>query len=114
MKNQQLGITLVEVMISVLILAVGLLAANMMQMKLIAATAQSRQRSEAILLATTQFENMRDTGTCTPSTTTVTPFQGSATYTMAITCITSTNPSITITWSDSEAVTNNVTMQTNL
>jgi prepilin-type N-terminal cleavage/methylation domain-containing protein len=115
MKNYQQGMSLIEALISILLLSIALIGANMMQLKLLAATQLSRQRAEALSLASNKIELLRDAGVCVASTSNpITPFQGSASYIIKVTCADSASPSIIVTWSDARSTTNNVRLQTSL
>lgn len=109
--TKQGGFSLVEVMISLVILSIGVLAITMMQLKLSGATQQARQRSEAVTLATTRIEQMRSTGNCVAVA--PTSVQGSVGFNLTITC-TSNAPEVTITWNGLRGEPNNVRIRTTI
>ena len=57
--NRQKGITLVEILVTVVILSVGLLALAKIQLIASAGTNSAGQRNQAVLIADNIFENMR-------------------------------------------------------
>ena len=109
--TKQGGFSLVEVMISLVILSIGVLAITMMQLKLSGATQQARQRAEAVTVATTRIEQMRNAGAC--AAVAPTTVAGSVDFTLTITC-TSNAPEVTLTWNDLRGETNNVRIRTTI
>lgn len=115
MRKQQAGLSLIESLISLIILSVGLLGVTKLQLSLNKATQVSRERVEAMALARNQIEQMRDTGSCSAGTVgPTTPYQGSTAYTLNVACTTATLPVVTVTWVDSSGSSNNAVIQTNL
>lgn len=115
MISSQKGFSLIEVMVSMVILGLGLLGAVAMQLNMSAATQYSRQRMEAVVMAKTVFEKMRDTGVCAAETKSPqTPYQGSAAYTVAITCPAAANPRVIVSWTDAKGTANSIQLDTML
>lgn len=117
MLKKQRGFSLIETMVAVVILGLGLLGAIAMQLNMGSATQYSRQRMEAVVMAKTALEKLRDPviKTCTPSTAQpVTPYQGSAAYTVATTCPTANTPRVVVTWTDAKGTANTVQLDTRL
>lgn len=106
------GFSLLEAMISLVILTIGILGASKMQLTMSAATHLARQREMAVLIASSKLEELRDSSVCgtagAVTTTTTTPTQSSATYTMTVTCSSTTNAVILVTWTDASGDSNNV------
>jgi prepilin-type N-terminal cleavage/methylation domain-containing protein len=101
-KNQG-GMTLMESLISLVILSFGLIATTKMQINLTTTTQISRQRVEAVALAKSKIEFFRSTGVCSAAESgTYTPLQGNTTYTITVTCSDSKNPKLVVGWNDSK------------
>lgn len=62
MRKGQKGITLLEVVLGMLVLALGLFAAAALQVKALQATASARQHSQATYLAQSLLEQARASG----------------------------------------------------
>lgn len=115
MLKQQRGFSLIETMVAVVILGLGLLGAVAMQLNMSSATQYSRQRMEAVVMAKTALEKLRATGVCVASTgSPVTPYQGSAAYTVVTTCPTANTPNVVVTWTDAKGTANTVQLNTML
>jgi type IV pilus assembly protein PilV len=115
MKINQYGFSLVETMVAIVILGLGLLGSIAMQLNMAAATQYSRQRMEAVVMAKTELEKMRDTGVCVAVTKEPeTPYQGSVAYTVATTCPAANTPSVAVTWTDAKGAANTVQLNTML
>jgi len=114
--KKQCGFSLIEALISIVVLTVGLLGAVKMQANMSAATQLSRQRGDALSMASNQLEILRDSGVCTTSNSgPITPTQGSASYNMAVTCDgTHKIPTVTVNWNDAKGVSNRVQLTTSL
>lgn len=103
MPKSQRGMSLIESLISLAILSVGLIAVTKMQTNVAFANQTARQRVEAVNLAKSKLEEFRHTKACVATTgsgLTHTPMQGSAAYTMTITCADTQSPKIVVTWND--------------
>lgn len=115
MVKQQKGFSLIETMVAVVILGVGLLGAIAMQLNMSTATQYSRQRMEAVVMAKTALEKLRDTGVCSANTSSpTTPYQGSAAYTVVTTCANGTTPTVVVTWTDAKGTAHTVQLDTML
>ncbi len=112
MKNNMHGFSLLEAMIALVILTVGILGASKMEITMSAAQHLSRQREMAVLIASSKLEELRDSGTCgttgSVTETTTTPTQSSATFDMTVTCTTTTDATVKVTWNDASGDENNV------
>ena len=103
MAKDQGGMSLIESLISLVILSFGLTATTKMQMNLTTTTQISRQRVEAVALAKSKIEFFRSTGACNAAESgTYTPLQGNTTYTITVTCSDSKNPKLVVGWNDSK------------
>jgi len=116
MNKKERGFSLIEAMISIVILSIGLLGASRMQLSSISATHLARQRVDATSMATQRLEVLRDSGLCVvdAGTTPITPIQTSTTYYLKVECPSTTVALVTVTWSDSKGVTDNVTLHTSV
>lgn len=117
MRKLQRGFSLIEAMVTVLILSIGLIGVTKMQLSIALNTQLARQRGEAVLLAKSKIEGFRATGTCTAATdAAVTPTQGSTSYTLTTSCSSTVPPtvSVTVRWTDSRGASNNVALNTSL
>jgi len=105
MKNLQEGFSIIEAMIATVILGFGLIAVTKMQANARFATDLSRQRTEAVILATSQIEMLRGGGACANGTSTLDSTanaQASTTYAMTWTCDPITKlVKVIVTWNDS-------------
>lgn len=110
------GFSLIEVMISLVILTVGILGVTKMQLTMSSSTHLAREREMATTIATNRFEEMRDTGVCVTDsgTTAIIPYQSSAEFYMEVACPSSSIANLTVTWADSSGDTNNVTMHSSV
>jgi type IV pilus assembly protein PilV len=112
-RKEESGFSLIESMISIVILSIGLVGVTKMQLSMTAATQLARQRVEALSMASTKLEVIRHAGTCIAETPgPITPYQGSATYATVIACTSTKLPVVTVTWNDASGATNNVTLRT--
>lgn len=100
----QTGFSLVEVMIAVIVLGFGLLAATKMQLNMSLATQLSRQREEATLMASNVMEKARAAG-CVASAKTqlAAAAQASTQYSMQVECSASTMR-VTVEWKDAQTM----------
>ena len=95
--------SLIESLISLVILSFGLIATIGMQINLTTATQISRQRVEAVALAKSKIEFFKSKGVCDAAESgTYTPLQGNTTYTITVTCSDSKNPKLVVGWNDSK------------
>jgi type IV pilus assembly protein PilV len=105
MKKLQTGFSIIEAMISATILGFGLIAVTKMQSNARFATDLSRQRNEAVTLASSKIEMLRSGAACVNDTSTLdstTNTQASTTYTMTWTCNPATKlVKVIVTWNDS-------------
>lgn len=110
------GFSLIEAMISLVILTIGVLGVTKMQLTMSASTHLAREREMATSIATNRFEEMRDAGICVTDagTTAITPHQSSSVFYMQVECPSSSIADITVTWTDSSGATNNVTMHSSV
>lgn len=107
MKNQR-GVGLVEVMISMLILSVGLIAVIKMQLTVSGNVQLARQRWEAVALANSKIEQLRGQGAAncvsTAVTETIVPaYNATTTYTRTSSCDNTAGTkmaNVTVTWND--------------
>jgi len=114
-RHLQSGLSLIEALVSIVILSIGLLGATKMQLNLHVASQVARERVEAMAYARNKIELLRDAGSCSAGTEgPTTPYQGSTAYTLTVTCSSSTLPVVTVVWIDSRGGSNNVVLQTNL
>lgn len=105
MKKLQEGFSIIEAMIAAVILGFGLIAVTKMQANARFATDLSRQRSEAVTLASSKIEMLRGGAACANGTSTLdstTNTQASTTYSMTWTCDSVTKlVKVIVTWNDS-------------
>lgn len=114
-RHFQAGLSLIEALIAIVILSVGLIGATKLQLSINMATQVSRQRVEAMAYARNKVELLRDAGVCIAATEgPTTPYQGSTAYNLAVTCTTTTQPVVTVTWIDSKGDSNNLVIQTSI
>jgi type IV pilus modification protein PilV len=113
MQRSLQGFTLIEAMVTVLVLSIGLIGVTKMQLSIALNTQLARQRSEAVLIAQSKIEGFRSTGTCVAATDpAVTAVQGSVSYTLTTAC--TPQVTVTVTWADSRGASNNVVFSTML
>ncbi len=117
MQKSQQGFTLIEAMVTVLVLSIGLIGVTKMQLSVALNTQLARQRGEAVLLAQSRIEGLRGLAAACSAVTDapVTPStQGSTSYTLKIACPTTSEVTVTVTWLDSRGASNNVVLSTTL
>jgi Tfp pilus assembly protein PilV len=126
---RQLGFSMIEITMTLLILSGGLLAIAKFQLFLLQASTESKQRTEAVLLGQQKLENFRSfvqfasCSTCADYADIVSGSDGAnglnAVYTRAWTVTTSANPAykaveMKVSWTDKDGVTHSTVLNSRI